>query len=501
MNQWKVKKKMKNRSLILMMILSLMLGMVHTVLASSDYEPDRKGSIIATLEDLGTVREGVKLSLYQVGTVSVDQYLSYVIDSELESAGVDLNELTTAESVTAAASTLAEVVVSTSITPLTGVTDESGSVSFTELEQGMYLLMPAELTDYGIISPSLIAVPYVENGETWQYDIPVVPKASSIIPDASISVTKEIYQIGEDLELTELYTEDATYYVGLFMDANATVPYGNDYVQAIHIVNGSSGTVTYTDLPKGTYYIRETDANGNPLPLNTEMTDDQGNSYACVIVGDDEEVPNRVMVDPQTTDSGAVTVRNQYYDIPDPYSIRANIDITKKVIKNNVTTTVNDTFYAGVFRTESNGDLTLVGSVVTLTQNGTRTVEVPLGGENGDEEITYSIYETDAQGNPIDHDAFAYTVSGEGTVTVSQDSNRGALTITNTVSETTTPTPTGSTPYFGSTPTPIPGGGDSSSTPSVRTGDDTPILIWILIAAAAVVVIGIVAVRRNKKKS
>ena len=42
MNQWKVKKKMKNRSLILMMILSLMLGMVHTVLASSDYEPDRK---------------------------------------------------------------------------------------------------------------------------------------------------------------------------------------------------------------------------------------------------------------------------------------------------------------------------------------------------------------------------------------------------------------------------------------------------------------------------
>ena len=59
MNQWKVKKKMKNRSLILMMILSLMLGMVHTVLASSDYEPDRKGSIIATsgrLENIDIIK-------------------------------------------------------------------------------------------------------------------------------------------------------------------------------------------------------------------------------------------------------------------------------------------------------------------------------------------------------------------------------------------------------------------------------------------------------------
>lgn len=68
-----------------------------------------------------------------------------------------------------------------------------------------------------------------------------------------------------------------------------------------------------------------------------------------------------------------------------------------------------------------------------LTQNGTVSVEVPLGGENGDEAITYYVYETDSNGKKAGN-GFAYEITVDGSkVLLDRDNNTAVVEITNEV--------------------------------------------------------------------
>ena len=122
--------------------------------------------------------------------------------------------------------------------------------------------------------------------------------------------------------------------------------------------------------------------------------------------------------------------------------------------------------------------------------------------------------ETDEEENPIDKDTFLFDVSGEGDVVLNKsESYINSIEITN--SQETEPDPTATpTPTPGTQPsvTPsqdnnTPGGGTSDNggttgRTSVKTGDDTPIGVWVGILAAAVVIGGAagIAVKRKKKK-
>ena len=70
-------------------------------------------------------------------------------------------------------------------------------------------------------------------------------------------------------------------------------------------------------------------------------------------------------------------VNNYYTKIPDIFSRNGFINIKKNVMIDGVASTVDDTFYAGVFSTESNGELTLE-KVVTLKQNDSVQVMLDL---------------------------------------------------------------------------------------------------------------------------
>lgn len=161
---------------------------------------------------------------------------------------------------------------------------------------------------------------------------------------------------------------------------------------------------------------------------------------------------------------------------------------------------MDDTFYAGLFSVESNGDLHLEKKV-TLKQNGSVhiTLEIPTNEELN--EVTYTILETDKDGNPVDDDnTFKYTVTGQGEVTLNND-NRYTVTkeITNSLSSEATPTPN---PNNGTTNRTTPNDTSGTTSRSVKTGDDTPIGVWVGILAAAIIVGGGAAygVRRKKKK-
>ena len=246
-----------------------------------------------------------------------------------------------------------------------------------------------------------------------------------------ITVTKKVtYANGGDF--IDLIAQDDTFYVNLFTDAAGKYPYKGALPQAIHLVNASAGSVTFSDLAQGTYYVYETDANGNVINLDQQGMHN-GSQFMCTVDGGSNTVKLDLKAGPK---EGAVNLENVFFDIPTGYSYKGEININKQVLKGTTQTTTDDTFYAGVFTKGDDGVYNLF-TVVTLVQNDTVTVEVPLGGKDGTEPINYYILETDADGNILDLDVFEYEVTGEGTVALSKDNLAGNINLVNKIPEDT----------------------------------------------------------------
>lgn len=246
-----------------------------------------------------------------------------------------------------------------------------------------------------------------------------------------ITVTKKVtYANGGDF--IDLIAQDDTFYVNLFTDAAGKYPYKGALPQAIHLVNASAGSVTFSDLAQGTYYVYETDANGNVINLDQQGMHN-GSQFMCTVDGGSNIVKLDLKAGPK---EGAVNLENVFFDIPTGYSYKGEININKQVLKGTTQTTTDDTFYAGVFTKGDDGVYNLF-TVVTLVQNDTVTVEVPLGGKDGTEPINYYILETDADGNILDLDVFEYEVTGEGTVALSKDNLAGNINLVNKIPEDT----------------------------------------------------------------
>ena len=244
-----------------------------------------------------------------------------------------------------------------------------------------------------------------------------------------ITVTKKVtFANGGDF--TDLIAQDDTFYVNLFTDAAGKYPYKGALPQAIHLVNASAGSVTFSDLAQGTYYVYETDANGNVIDLDQQGMHN-GSQFMCTVDGGSNTVKLDLKAGPK---EGAVNLENVFFDIPTGYSYKGEININKQVLKGTTQTTTDDTFYAGIFTKGDDGVYNLF-TVVQLVQNDTVTVEVPLGGENGTEPINYYILETDADGNILDLDVFEYEVTGEGTVALSKENLTGNINLVNKIPE------------------------------------------------------------------
>lgn len=249
-----------------------------------------------------------------------------------------------------------------------------------------------------------------------------------------ITVTKKTYITDGGMSLNEIIpgNKGDTFYVNLFTDENGQYPFRTSTPKAIVLKDSYAGTVVFDDLPTGTYYVFETDENGNALEMNS-IYQHKNADFMCMV---ESGSSNEVALDLKAGDvEGYVNLNNIFYDIPDGYSYDAWISISKQVLRGDSQTTVDDTFYAGIFtKDETDGSYNLF-KVVELVQNDTVTVEVPLGGENGEDPITYYVLETDADGNIIDLDEFAYEVSGEGSVSLDVDHTKGSIAIVNTLPE------------------------------------------------------------------
>lgn len=516
------------RSLLAVLMLTAMLvtSVLQPVFAG-DYVAGTMGNLTLTVQQESedgtatTPLQGVNLALYKVGGVDTsDGNVHFVLDSALASTGINFDSITTADAWRSAAETLAGAVTGVELEVKTDSSDENGNMIFSKLAEGMYLVVQNDVDTSDVtVSPMLISVPFADQEQGWMYDVQAYPKSVSNPPKhTQIQVTKRIYNVDDNGNVIPLETkEDVTYNVGLYLDPDGNAPYGE--MQKIHIQNASSGTATWTDVPDGTYYVFELDEDGNPLQQNTKIKVDDENLYYYNVTkpnGESEEKSNQVVIggDSGATEAAAY-VNNYYTKISDIFSRNGYINIKKNVMIDGVASTVDDTFYAGLFSTESNGELTLE-KVVTLKQNDSVQVMVDLPMDQEINSVTYTVLETDKDGNPVDDDTFKYTVTGQGEVTLNND-NRYTVTkeITNSLSSEPTPIPTatpGANHGGNDRITPIPNNGtaggtapnDTSGTArrSVKTGDDTPIGVWVGILAAAIIVGGGAAygVKRKKKK-
>lgn len=142
-------------------------GSIQAVLAS---QPDSKGRHISYSD--------VSMKLYQVGTVSSKNGMAvFNLDSRFASSGIKMETLTTADQWASAATTLAQLLQTdqTRITGMEATSDAQAELSYSNLTQGIYLLVQNSAQNRITISPSLHTIPMQEDGQ-WIYDLKVYPK-------------------------------------------------------------------------------------------------------------------------------------------------------------------------------------------------------------------------------------------------------------------------------------------------------------------------------------
>lgn len=171
-------------AIVLFMAIFLFAGSVW----ADDYQPGKKGSITIRLNDIGSYKGNVEFAVYQVGKPAGENNLQWQLTEKFAGCKVNLNELNTAEAQKEAANILEKAAASQTV-DFTGKTDKQGVLSFPNLEQGIYLLRQTEKGAYGTVETFLAAIPYMIDGESWIYDVPVSPKAEPFPPTPSPSIT------------------------------------------------------------------------------------------------------------------------------------------------------------------------------------------------------------------------------------------------------------------------------------------------------------------------
>ena len=209
----------------------------------------------------------------------------------------------------------------------------------------------------------------------------------------SIEVTKEVVVLGDDPEATVNYT----FYAALFEDVEGTMVKVSD-VKPLVVVDKASTSVTFDglDLEK-TYYVFETDAEGNII-----ATDANGKIETPIIPAWIEiNYEDAVVTLSAKNLEGESTITNVFNT--EGFPLFGSITVNKTVTANGKAFASNRTFYVALF---ADKELTeLVSDVNALKMNGksSTTTEflTDIDGNPLEAGTTYYIAETDKDGVPL----------------------------------------------------------------------------------------------------
>lgn len=334
-----------------------------------------------------------------------------------------------------------------------------------------------------------------------------------LIEDSLLEKAKASVEVTKSLKETDgnLMAINQIFYVALYSDEACEQRVSE--VKEIVFKNNSVSSVKFTDLEVNQkYYVAECDAEGK---AQTKGALADGTVYQARF-----NDGNSVTV---TEPNGTQTVYfdNVFVKKPDGFYVEGNLTITKKLVgADGNAKKGNETFYAGIFADENHTTLSdkVSQNIVPLKLNDISEVSsvIKVGLEDN-ETTTLYIAETDVNGKPVAGTSdFAYKVSVSATSVVFDSVNTAAtVVITNTEpekektteekeekeepeKETTQKTTTSQKTSQGSSAQTK---SVTYSTTSPKTGDDTPIALYVvlLLAAAAVILTGIKKHNKNFK--
>jgi hypothetical protein len=263
------------------------------------------------------------------------------------------------------------------------------------LEQTWNGLIPGTytVTEPGIAAPwSVVIDPAtydVESGENTTVDVTVTNEYTT----GTITVTKDVVVLSEDPEITVNYT----FYAALFEDQDGTMVRVSD-VKALEVINSASTSVVFDRLVADkTYYVFETDEEGNIIETNMDGT------IVTPIIPDWTKISYEDAVVTLTPDmmNGEAGITNVFE--PQDFPLYGSITVNKEVTVNGKPFASNRTFYVALF---ADKELTeLVSEVKALKMNGkiSTTTEflTDIDGNPLEAGTTYYIAETDKDGVPL----------------------------------------------------------------------------------------------------
>ena len=312
---------------------------------------------------------------------------------------------------------------------------------------------------YGLAQSVLFTVPADGQAVNVTMEDPPLPRDA----EGMITVTKYTSYHSHPLEIEE------TYYTALFADAALTQRVSS--VKAIQLQKAFAGSVTFDHLADGTYYVAETDELGNPLASD---------AYCSRIVTDGTCV---LKAGSRTASS---RIENAYLVLPPLgyYLGEGRIEITKYVSDGEHNLSVKDrTFYVRLFMDEEYHYP--ISDVQKLHfKDSDRATAVFEGLVDG----TYYLAETDADGVPaVSGDReFGYEIDMPQSVFAVNDVTlQYQISFTNVMEHVEEEEE-------------LP---DETEAPadSVKTGDVTPIWLYVLLLAASGAASGGLLYRRRRR--
>jgi LPXTG-motif cell wall-anchored protein len=160
---------------LLRLLFSILLLCCISITSYADGVPDvsRKGSISVTMRYNGNTVSGGTLTIYRVGELSQSNgAYSFALTSDFIGSGQSLASFDNS----LMAGTLARYAANANLSGTTESIGSTGTVSFTDLELGVYLITQDKAaTGYNAISSFLVSVPMAING-SYEYDVDASPK-------------------------------------------------------------------------------------------------------------------------------------------------------------------------------------------------------------------------------------------------------------------------------------------------------------------------------------
>ena len=301
--------------------------------------------------------------------------------------------------------------------------------------------------------------------------------------NCSIIVTKKLTNMMDEA----LVLDNAVFYVALFTDEGLTNRIG-EVRKLTFGANQSTATAVFAKLKRGIYYVAETDENGKVI---TSGAYNNGAFVAQYAAGQKVEIK-------ENGTAAEFAFANQFLVLPSEYDLSKRVTIMKTVqTKKGKELKTNETFYAGIFSDAAHTQLAenVDQNIVPLATNGT-------AGARNEIEVTFApgasttlyIAEVSADGVPVEQNAaFEYTAGiDQNVITLSEDTDDVTVKITNTSKKDEPETECEDNRQSESNK-------PKAAANSVKTGDDTPLMTFVLLLLCSASCMMLLAGRRKKE--